>query len=628
MGSISTSPACCAPAPKSRPGLYAAIASVSAARTAPSAADSGVAVDAAGKVERHGRRCLAVGPRREFVYRPPERPRRPDPEQRVDDQRDVSVGAHRAVEAVEVEASADGDEPQRIGLVAGDALGEGQHPGRIVRGGGRAHRRGDGDARPGLREHTGHHEPVGAVVAFSREHGDAPAGHRTEPLRDALGGASSGRFHERNAGQARVLHRPAVGLAHGGGGEDGLEAVGEQAERVQVRHEELAGGRREAWDRAMQPPVPGFRACRACRTWDRRCQAVVQSAPFSFCLIASVFASIPMNATDQPAAPPQEAPLHEDAAEGSLTVAHVDLGAVRHNLGVIRARSEGANVIGIVKADAYGHGALRIAHTLREEGVTHFAVATVPEGIALREGGIDGDILVFAAPLPHQLPAYARHGLAVTVSSLQVAREIAQSGVPLQAHLKLDTGMHRVGVRAEETRAALDVLRHCDTVEVAGIWTHFATADDDSAASTAFVQEQMRLFQDALAAAAEIGFDECPVHLANSGALCFVPDAVRERAFVRAGGLLYGLPSSPELAGHDDRREASDAADHACRPSPVGAARRHRVVRAHLEGRAAHVYRHSPHRLCRRVAAHALEHEASSASAGISSRWPAWCAWT
>ena len=252
-----------------------------------------------------------------------------------------------------------------------------------------------------------------------------------------------------------------------------------------------------------------------------------------------------MTSPTQLSAPPLEAD-----AEGSLTVAHVDLGAVRHNLGVIRRRAEGAAIIGIVKADAYGHGALRVAETLRSEGVTHFAVATVAEGVALRRGGIDGDILVFAAPLPHQIPAYAEHDLAVTASSMETADVIVRSGLPLRVHVKVDTGMHRIGVRAEDTRAVLDVLRRGDAVEVVGIWTHFATSDSVSGADAAFVQQQMRQFQTAIDAAAEIGFDECPIHLANSGALWFVPDSVRERAFVRAGGLLYGLPSSAGLAEH------------------------------------------------------------------------------
>ena len=248
--------------------------------------------------------------------------------------------------------------------------------------------------------------------------------------------------------------------------------------------------------------------------------------------------------------PSLKPPRLEDA-EQALTVAHVDLGAIRHNLAAIRARAQGADVIGIVKADAYGHGAMQVADTLWDEGVRHFAVATVAEGIALRQGGIGGDVLVFAAPLPHQLPAYARHDLAATVSSLDVAEAIAASGLRLRVQVKVDTGMHRIGIRPDEMRAVVGVLQQGGQAEIVGIWTHFATADSAAAAEgpgAAFAQHQLRAFQEALAAAAAAGLGTCPIHLANSGALHFVPDAVRERAFVRAGGLLYGLPSSAELA--------------------------------------------------------------------------------
>ena len=236
-----------------------------------------------------------------------------------------------------------------------------------------------------------------------------------------------------------------------------------------------------------------------------------------------------------------------------LTVARVDLGAIRHNLGVIRARAPGAGVMGIVKADAYGHGALRVAQTLREEGVRQFAVATVAEGIELREAGFEDEILVFAAPLPHQLPAYAEHRLTVTVSSMDVAKAVAASGLTLRAQVKVDTGMHRIGVRVEKVGTAMEALRQARSVEVVGVWTHFATADssaDQKGKGAAFAREQMLRFRKAFAALEDAGLTDCPLHVANTGALYFVPDALRDHAYVRAGGALYGLLSSAALAEH------------------------------------------------------------------------------
>ncbi|MDX1530691.1 MAG: alanine racemase, partial [Rhodothermales bacterium] len=227
--------------------------------------------------------------------------------------------------------------------------------------------------------------------------------------------------------------------------------------------------------------------------------------------------------------------------------AEVHLDALRHNVRLLREQAGEADVVGVVKSNAYGHGVEHVVPVLREEGVRRFAVANVPEGARLRALGVTEPVLVFAAPLPDYLPAYAEHDLECTVSSRAVAEAVAALGPPLRVHVKVDTGMHRIGIAPEEASDVLALLRGAG-VEVAGLWTHFATADSPD---PGFAEEQVRRFDRMLA---EVDADGVAVHLANSGALFLLPEAVRGRALVRVGGLLYGLPSSEHLAGAADVR--------------------------------------------------------------------------
>jgi alanine racemase len=230
------------------------------------------------------------------------------------------------------------------------------------------------------------------------------------------------------------------------------------------------------------------------------------------------------------------------------TRAEVDLNALRYNLRSIRERAGGARLMGVVKADAYGHGVEHVVPVLREEGVACFAVANVREALQLREIGVTERILVFAAPLPDALPAYAEHALDVTVSSPAVAKAVVALGRPLRVHVKVDTGMHRIGVRPDEAPEVMRRLRQAAHVEIAGLWTHFATADERD---QSFAETQVARFEDVVEA---VGEPLPPLHLANSGALVQLPDAVRERAFVRPGGVLYGLPSSDLVAERADAK--------------------------------------------------------------------------
>ncbi len=220
------------------------------------------------------------------------------------------------------------------------------------------------------------------------------------------------------------------------------------------------------------------------------------------------------------------------------TIAEVNLGALRANARWIRQQAAPAHLLAVVKANAYGHGAIPVARTLEEEGVSYFGVATVPEAIELREAGITGRILVMEAPLPEYLPAYERYGLDVNVPSLEIARWITEhSTKELHVHVKLDTGLGRLGMPPKEAVEAIAALRQYVPPEHIALWTHLATADEPG---SPFVREQVKRFRSVYEHVKDaVGL----VHVAPSGGLLDFPDVLHlapGRTLVRAGLLLYG----------------------------------------------------------------------------------------
>ena len=232
--------------------------------------------------------------------------------------------------------------------------------------------------------------------------------------------------------------------------------------------------------------------------------------------------------------------------------AEISLGALRHNARQTVALARGADVMAAVKADAYGHGAALVARTLADEGVPRFSVANVVEGARLRESGIREPILVLGAPLTEALPAYARYGLDVTVASSETADAVvaaAHAHGLLVAHVKVDTGMHRLGLDPAEVGSVLQALGASENVRVDGLWTHFATVAD------AFLDDQLDRFDAVVQRLVADGVAVPPlVHVANTGALLTAPRSVAGRQIVRAGGALYGLVSDRLLAGAADLR--------------------------------------------------------------------------
>ena len=199
-----------------------------------------------------------------------------------------------------------------------------------------------------------------------------------------------------------------------------------------------------------------------------------------------------------------------------------------------------------VKADAYGHGALKIAQTALKAGAFCLGVGTVGEGADLRKEGIDAPILLFTQPHPQEIPAVLEKNLTPFVSEASFANALNKKavdlGLKLPIHMKIDTGMGRIGCLAED---ALELARHissCPGLELAGIATHFAVSDSAAAADIAYTQQQTRLFVQAVETIKTAGINPGIVHAANSGAVVQHPSTWFD--MVRPGLFLYGYDLS------------------------------------------------------------------------------------
>jgi alanine racemase len=228
------------------------------------------------------------------------------------------------------------------------------------------------------------------------------------------------------------------------------------------------------------------------------------------------------------------------------TVADVDLDAIASNVEAIRARSK-ADVIAVVKADAYGHGAQAVAETCFEAGAVMVAVAATEEGIALREDGLSGPILVLLGPTDSTEVAHAvAQDLVFVVWDVERARAISEAATALRrtarVHFKVDTGLTRLGAPVTEAAKRYRAIASLPHLEIDGVFTHLATADDPDPSNDRI---QMERFHEVLA-----GLGDRPrlVHAAASaGVAAFGPDA--EMNAVRPGLAVYGLHAAPHLEG-------------------------------------------------------------------------------
>ena len=232
----------------------------------------------------------------------------------------------------------------------------------------------------------------------------------------------------------------------------------------------------------------------------------------------------------------------------------VDLDAITHNLGAIRKRV-GVPVMGIVKAEAYGHGLVPVARHLQAQGVDQLGVAFLEEGIALREAGITLPILVLGGIFGPQAAELIAHDLEVTVSSLDKLRQVEAAagslGRKATVHLKVDTGMERIGVHSYSCAALIEAAVASQWCTIKGIYSHLACSDDPSSPMTAL---QVERFAEACAHFERLGAPMPLRHLANSGGVLHFPETWLD--MVRPGIVLYGVLPDPASQRSMDLRPA------------------------------------------------------------------------
>jgi alanine racemase len=226
----------------------------------------------------------------------------------------------------------------------------------------------------------------------------------------------------------------------------------------------------------------------------------------------------------------------------------VDHGAVAHNVRTLAAEVAPARLLAVVKADAYGHGAVPVARTVLRAGASWLGVALVEEALELRDAGISAPVLVLSEPHHAAADACAERAIAVTVCTLTGVQAFGaagrRAGAKVAAHLKVDTGMHRQGCAPAELAGLVQAAMAEPGLEVDGLWSHFAVADEPAKRAT--TDAQLRRYREALAVAAAAGLAPRWRHLANSAGATLRDDARFD--LVRAGIELYGLAPSPELA--------------------------------------------------------------------------------
>lgn len=234
------------------------------------------------------------------------------------------------------------------------------------------------------------------------------------------------------------------------------------------------------------------------------------------------------------------------------TFAEIDLGALRHNFQAIRSSiSRKTEILAVVKADAYGHGFMDISRELEHLGVNAFGVAFLAEGIQLRKSGIDKPILLLGGVYPGQERKCIGYNLSTIVFSLEQAQALNHAAGKLfrkaQIHLKVDTGMGRLGIQYTDAPAFLMELKKLPNIVLEGILSHFASADELDESGQHFTRLQTERFTWVLAEARKTGFAPRYVHIANSAAALLrdIPGC----NLVRPGIALYGAIPSPDFQG-------------------------------------------------------------------------------
>ena len=223
--------------------------------------------------------------------------------------------------------------------------------------------------------------------------------------------------------------------------------------------------------------------------------------------------------------------------------AEIDLGALRHNVATLAAHIGPQQLWAVVKADAYGHGAIECARVALQSGAHGLCVALVQEGIALRQSGINAPILIMSEQPAEQHRDIIQYGLIATLYNeatiAQFARTAHELEIMATVHVKVDSGMHRVGVQPDNAVRAVSLVADSQWLTLDGMFTHLATAD---VADTQFAQQQVSTFACAVEQVRALEIEVRHVHISNSSSAIRRLDAGVGCTMERVGIALYGIP--------------------------------------------------------------------------------------
>ncbi len=222
----------------------------------------------------------------------------------------------------------------------------------------------------------------------------------------------------------------------------------------------------------------------------------------------------------------------------------INVGNLRHNAEVLRDEvPSGCELMAVVKAQAYGHGAVLTATQLNRVGVRAFAVATIDEGIELREGGVGGEILILGYTGVGRASELKEYDIMQTLISHEYAEALNDQGIAVKTHIKVDTGMHRLGIPAGELSGIRDIF-FMENLEVCGMFTHLCCADSRKPEDVRFTREQIDRFYKLADDLRDSGISIPKLHIQSSYGLLNYPGLAC--GYVRAGIALYGVPSTPK----------------------------------------------------------------------------------
>ena len=222
---------------------------------------------------------------------------------------------------------------------------------------------------------------------------------------------------------------------------------------------------------------------------------------------------------------------------------YIDLHQLKKNYHIVKSEVGEIPIMATVKANAYGHGAVEVSKALEQEGVRYLAVFTIDEGIELRDAGIKTDIFIYAKFDPTRIEEASKHNLTLNISSFDDLKALkAHNGNSVKVHLKIDTGMTRLGVPYEQAEDFLKEANQIESIELEGLYSHFATADEGD---LSYANSQLSKFNDIIEISKKLDISFAFIHCSNSGAILNVQDS--RFNMVRAGMLLYGAFPSDEV---------------------------------------------------------------------------------